>query len=173
MYLILIIIQQISIRAFIFYISYNDLELALLDNYPAIFSLSLVPCIFLYARTLLTKKIDFKMDVIHFVIPAVYVLISSLVYEIPHQQNSLFTFSLVGIYLFLTYAEIKNYNKNPKAKDKIVKQWVYVLLGAITFNYLLGIMLSVYYGMISREWLFKFYVTGSGVWFLMYCYISL
>ena len=173
MYLILIISQQISIRAFIFYISYNNLELALLDNYPAIFSLSLVPCIFLYARTLLTKKINFKMDVIHFMLPAVFILISSLVYEASHQQNSLFTFSLIGVYLFLTYEEIKNYNKNPHAKDKIIKQWVYVLLGATTFNYLLGIMLSAYYGMNSREWLFNFYVIGSGVWFLMFCYIFL
>ena len=172
-YLILIIIQQISIRAFIFYISYNDLELALLDNYPAIFSLSLVPCVFLYARTLLTKKINFKIDVIHFILPTVFVLISSLVYEASHHQNSFFTFSLVGFYLFLTYAEMKNYNKNTHVKDKIVKQWVYVLLGAITFNYLLGIMLSAHYGLNSREWLFNFYVIGSVVWFLIFCYIFL
>ena len=66
-YLILIIVQQISHRAFIFYISFNSLELTLLDNYPAIFSVSLVPCMFLYSRTLLTKKINFKKDLAHFI----------------------------------------------------------------------------------------------------------
>ena len=58
LYLILIIIQQIIHRTFLFYITFNNLDLTLLDNYPAIFTILLVPCIFLYSRTLLTKKID-------------------------------------------------------------------------------------------------------------------
>ena len=173
MYLILIISQQISHRAFIFYISYNNLELTLFDNYPAIFTILLVPCIYLYARTLLTKKIDFKIDAIHFILPAVFILISSLFYETSHQQNSFFTFSLVSVYLFLTYTKIKDYNNNSHLKHDIVKQWVYVLFSAITFNYFLGIMLGAYYGLDSREWLVNFYVIGSLVWFLMFCYIFL
>ena len=173
MYLILIISQQISHRAFIFYISYNNLELTLFDNYPAIFTILLVPSIFLYARTLLTKKIDFKIDAIHFILPAVFILISSLFYETSHQQNSFFTFSLVSVYLFLTYTKIKDYNRNSHLKHDIVKQWVYVLFSAITFNYFLGIMLGAYYGLDSREWLVNFYVIGSVVWFLAFCYIFL
>ena len=84
LYLILIISQQITHRAFIFYISFNSLELTLLDNYPAIFSITLVPCMFLYARVLLSKKIDFKKDLVHFALPIMFFL-SSVFYETTHQ----------------------------------------------------------------------------------------
>ena len=101
-YLILIIVQQISHRAFIFYISFNSLELTLLDNYPAIFSVSLVPCMFLYSRTLLTKKINFKKDLAHFMLPVTYIFFTTLFIDTSHHQNSFFAFTVIGIYLFLT-----------------------------------------------------------------------
>ena len=173
LYLILIIIQQIIHRTFLFYITFNNLDLTLLDNYPTIFTILLVPCIFLYSRTLLTKKIDFKKDANHFILPAVFFLISNFIFETSHQQNSIFTFFLVSVYLIWTYIEIRAHNKTTQVKDDIVKQWVYILLSAITVIYFIAFVFACYYGLSSRKWLIDFYITGSVVWFLTFCYIFL
>ena len=172
-YLILIIVQQISHRAFIFYISFNSLELTLLDNYPAIFSVSLVPCMFLYSRTLLTKKINFKKDLAHFILPVAYIFFTTLFIDTSHQQNSFFAFTVIGIYLFLTCREIIKSNKDSHSKDEIVKRWVYVLLIAFTVVYASAFVLKAYYGLDTREWLIDFYVIASLVWFFLFFYIFL
>ena len=172
-YLILIIAQQISNRAFIFYISFNSLELSLLDNYPAIFSVLLVPCMFLYTRRLLTKKNNFKDDLPHFIVPLIFVMISNFIFETSHQQNSLFTFTLVGVYLLLTFRELINSKKNAQTKDKTVNVWVNVLISAFVFIYLAGFVLKGYYGLETRDWLIDFYVVSSAVWFFLFGYIFL
>ena len=172
-YLILIIAQQISHRAFIFYISFNSLELNLLDNYPAIFSVSLVPCMFLYTRVLLTKKNNFQDDLPHFIVPLAFVVISNFIFETSHQQNSLFTFTLVGVYLLLIFRELINSKKNSQTKDKAVNVWVNVLTSAFVFIYTAGFVLKGYYGLETRDWLIDFYVVTSAVWFFLFGYIFL
>lgn len=172
-YLILIIAQQISHRAFIFYISFNSLELTLLDNYPAIFSVLLVPCMFLYTRRLLTKKNNFQADLPHFIVPLVFIVISNFIFETSHQQNSLFTFTLVGVYLLLTFRELINSKKNAQTKDKTVNVWVNVLISAFVFIYIAGFVLKGYYGLETRDWLIDFYVVSSAVWFFLFGYIFL
>ncbi len=172
-YLILIIAQQISHRAFIFYISFNSLELTLLDNYPAIFSVLLVPCMFLYTRRLLTKKNNFQDDLPHFIVPLAFVVISNFIFETSHQQNSLFTFTLVGVYLLLTFRELINSKKNAQIKDKSVNVWVNVLISAFVFIYITGFVLKGYYGLETRDWLIDFYVVSSAVWFFLFGYIFL
>jgi AraC-like DNA-binding protein len=171
LYLIFIIFQQITHRAFIFYISFNSLELTLLDNYPAIFSITLVPCMFLYARVLLSKKIDFKKDLVHFALPTIFFL-SSVFYETTHQTNSIFTFSIVGFYLMLTYREIAK-SKDLLAKDRTVNTWVRVLVIAFTAIYITSFFLKGYYGLGTRLWLIDFYKISSAVWFFLFCYIFL
>ena len=172
-YLILIIAQQISHRAFIFYISFNSLELNLLDNYPAIFSVLLVPCMFLYTRRLLTKKNNFQADLPHFIVPLVFIVISNFIFETSHQQNSLFTFTLVGVYLLLTFRELINSKKNAQTKDKTVNVWVNVLISAFVFIYIASFVLKGYYGLETRDWLIDFYVVSSAVWFFLFGYIFL
>ena len=173
LYLILIIAQQISHRSFIFYISFNSLEMNILDNYPAIFSVLLVPCMFLYTRRLLTKKNNFQDDLPHFIVPLVFVVISNFIFETSHQQNSLFTFTLVGVYLLLIFRELINSKKNAQTKDKTVNVWVNVLISAFVFIYLVGFVLKGYYGLETRDWLIDFYVVSSAVWFFLFGYIFL
>ena len=172
-YLLLIITLQISHRAFVFYVKLNNLDSTFLDNYSTIYSLLIVPCIYLYACTLMTKKKEFKKDIIHFILPALFFLISTFIYETTHQQNSIFTFFWVGTYLLLIYAKIIDFNKSSLIMDKSVSRWIYFLFSAVGFNYLLGIGLGIYFGFSSREWLIDFYITGSVVWILTFVYIFL
>tara|TARA_B110000238_G_C16060294_1_gene410171 strand:+ start:122 stop:1219 length:1098 start_codon:yes stop_codon:yes gene_type:complete len=172
-YLLLIITLQISHRAFVFYVKLNNLDSTFLDNYSTIYSLLIVPCIYLYACTLMTKKKEFKKDIIHFILPALFFLISTFIYETTHQQNSIFTFFWVGTYLLLIYAKIIDFNKSSLIMDKSVSRWIYFLFSAVGFNYLLGIGLGIYFGFSSREWLIDFYIVGSVVWILTFVYIFL
>ena len=100
-------------------------------------------------------------------------MISNFIFETSHQQNSIFTFFLVSVYLIWTYIEIRAHNKTTQVKDDIVKQWVYILLSAITVIYFIAFVFACYYGLSSRKWLIDFYITGSVVWFLTFCYIFL
>jgi len=45
-------------------------------------------------------------------LPVTYTFFSTLCFEISHQQNSFFAFTVIGVYLFLTFREIIKSNKD-------------------------------------------------------------
>jgi len=172
-YLLLLLIQLILHRVFILVFSSNLGDVNISQNYPAILSIIFLPCWYLYIRTLLIGKINFKHDLYHFIIPSIVLLANLILYKTPFIINLSVGFLLGLYYIIITLKFIKIKTNNFLLNDKFLNWWVYTLYGVFVSIYFSILILKFSSGINSDQWLMDFYIITSILWLLLLVFIFL